>query len=153
MKNYVAPSMTEMFDKVEGVYAASGAVTPGPKKDTPEDKWDITTNFANHNSGSHSELVIRGIHSGIKSGTGLYMNFFIKDFKLLTVKDWGDLVVSNVHENGFTVFRKNFYNASDRFEFNLQITAKDSPHGGNKGAVGVTGTYCPCNVVCVGYHA
>lgn len=148
MKNYIAPVLIDMNDQVEGVYAASG-VAPTPKPDPSLGTWNIYCVYRNHNSGSHSEVAIICEKHGGKPVEGLVMNFTVKDFRLDTVKDNGGYQVSNVSETGFTIYRQGHLNGSDRFEFNIQVTAKDSKY---HGSVGKTGEYLPCNIVCTGFR-
>jgi len=147
MKNYEKPILIDMNDQVEGVYAASG-VAPTPTPPT-FGSLDIHCHFCNHNSGSHSEIAVVCEKHGGKSFDGIIMNFHIKDFRLDIVKDNSGFPVSNVSENGFTIFRQGHMNENDRFEFNIQVTCKDSKY---HGSVGKTGDWLPCNVVCEGFR-
>lgn len=153
MKRFESPVL-ETVTEVEGMERAfvGSGITPGNDPDKPvvpaEGCWKITTEWRNHNSGSHSELAIIGNHQGDHMGESITMNFAVQGFKLATVKDSSGYLVSNVSETGFTITRNNHYNGTDRFEFNIQLTASDSSYSG---AVGVTGQPCPHQVICTGY--
>lgn len=148
---FEAPAMDELaWVKTEETYVGSGNPTPTPVPEpTPDGDWTITAEWRNHNSGSHSELAIKGLHHGNHTGNTLTMYMAVRGFKLEKVKDCGGMQVSNVSESGFTITRNNFYNPTDNFEFNIQITASDSKY---HGAIGVTGSPCAESVVCVRYE-
>ncbi|MBE5936666.1 MAG: hypothetical protein E7265_01395 [Lachnospiraceae bacterium] len=153
MRNYTAPNLTEINDIVEGVYASSGAMVTEPPLPTAAPNtivdWDISCSYRNHNSGSHSEVAIIGLNMGNNSGDSILMNFLVSGFRLDTVKDSSGYPVSNVTETGFTIFRPGHFNPNERFEFNIQITAKDSPY---HGSIGKTGEYLPCTISLVSYE-
>lgn len=147
MKKFEAPVFEAIDDfAMEPVYASSG--TPDTPDKPSDDKWKITTSWRNHNSGSHSELAIIGVHAGSKSGEGITMNFICEGFELASVKDSSGYTVSNVSKNGFTIYRNGHFNPTERFEFNIQIVASDSHY---HGAVGQTGQDCPARVYCTSY--
>ena len=151
MKEFNSPSFTELNNVfAEPIYAASGTSETSTETTTPSDgDWDITCEWRNHNTGHHSELAIKGKHHGTTSGNTLTMNLYVNGFKLDTIKDNGGYPVSNVCETGFTITRNNFYNANDQFEFNIQLTAKDSLYNGS---VGKTGEATTCSVICTSYY-
>ena len=147
MKKFEKPVFAECSEFTEGIYASSGWVPVTPP-DTPKGDWVIECDWANHNSGSHSELKIKGHNYGNLSGDCLTMHFRIMDFRLDTIKDMGGMIFSNISESGFTITRNNHFNPNENFEFNIQITCKNSPY---EGSVGKTGEYCPHKVHCVSY--
>ena len=156
MKDYCFPEITVIGDSMEGVYAASGFVpgeppiTPIPViPSTPEGDWRITCEFRNHNSGSHSEVAIIGVHNGTKPGESITMNIGVMGNKLLKeVKDNGGYPVSNVSPTGFTITRNGHFNGTDRFEFNIQVTTEQSD---KTGSFGTTGIEMQCPFFCYGY--
>ena len=79
---------------------------------------------------------------------GITMTFICIGFKLASVKDSSGYMVSNVSESGFTIYRNGHFNPNERIEFNIQITAADSPY---HGSVAQTGQVCPHKVVCTSY--
>lgn len=143
MVNYAKPEMNYVSGLAEGVYADSGK-KPG------DDGWTATTEYRNHNSGSHSEVHIKATHSGKKEGNTVVMDFVVKDMRLEAIVDNGGATVSNVCETGFTLTRTGHFNPTDNIEFNIQITIKDSPYGG---AAGVTGQDKPCTIYCYNVKA
>lgn len=149
MKKFETPvlEVVESFT-MEPVYAISGKPDTPHEHEDPKGDWKIWTEWRNHNSGSHSELAIIGVHSGSHSGNTLTMDFCCCDFKLDYVKDNSGYAVSNVSETGFTITRNNFFNPTERFEFNIQLVAKDSQY---HGAIGQTNCPCPARVICVSY--
>lgn len=148
MKKFEAPVLEVIEDfTMEPVYALSGTPDTPPEEEA-KGCWKITAEWRNHNSGSHSELAIIGVHNGDHSGEGITMTFVVHGFKLECIKDSGGYVFSNVSETGFTVFRNGHFNPTERFEFNIQIQAKDTPY---KGAVAHTGDVCPHKVICIAY--
>ena len=149
MKSFKAPTLTVVDGyALEPVYACSGTKNTEEVEDKTQGDWDMTTHWCNHNSGRHSELAITGVHHGDCSGETVTMNMQCVGFKLAAIKDNGGWPVCNVTENGFTITRNNHYNATDRFEFNIQITASDSNY---HGAVGKTGEACSESVICTSY--
>lgn len=150
MKKFEKPVFAECSEFTEGIYASSGWVPVTPPPDGPKGDWVIECDWANHNSGSHSELAIKGHNYGNLSGECLTMHFRIFDFRLDTIKDTGGLIFSNISENGFSITRNIHFNPNENFEFNIQITVKDSLY---KGSYGQTGVPCACNIKCVGYTA
>lgn len=151
MKNYVAPHLEVINERVEGIYAISGNPSdpdPEPMPPPTPDGWGIHCEYRNHNSGSHSEVAIIAMNNGSKSGDCLTMHFSISDFRLDCIKDSSGYTVSNVSETGFTIIRNGHFNPGERIEFNLQIIAKDSQY---HGSVGKTGEYMPCKIECTGY--
>ncbi len=149
MKNYSSPELTEL-SSIEGIYADSGSyhMDPPPEDGGDDDGWNIRCEWRNHNTGHHSELAIIGEHHGKLSGESMTMNMRVDGFRLDYIKDCGGMIVTNVSESGFTITRHNHFNATERFEFNIQITCKNSPY---EGSVGKTGEYCPHKVHCVSY--
>lgn len=148
MKEYIAPSLVEILDKVEGVYAASGAGQTTPTPEIKQGDWKIYCEYRNHNSGSHSEVAIIGIHNGTHTGNKLTMVFRVEGIRLDTVKDNGGNSVLSHSETGFSIVRHGFFNPTERFEFNIQITIKDSPYNGS---VGKTGEDIKCTIYCNSY--
>lgn len=143
-----------VLDQLEWVntevsYVGSGVPSTEPEKPSEKGDWLITTGWANHNSGHHSELKIRGVHSGVHTGNSITMHFHVEGFKLATIQDSNGYAFANVSETGFSITRTGFYNGSDNFEFNIQITASDSPY---QGSVGVTGQPCAALVICDSYE-
>lgn len=153
MKNFVIPEIEDLSEVVlEPVYTASGWTPENPPEDpTPKGDWDISTHWCNHNSGSHSELAIVGVHSGKTCGESITMVFQCIGFCLNKVKDNGGFIVSNETESGFTITRFGHFNPTERFEFNIQVTAKDSLY---HGAVGKTGEQVVGkSVKCISYFS
>lgn len=148
MKEYIAPSLVEILDKVEGVYAASGAGQTTPTPEIKQGDWDIHCEYRNHNSGSHSEVAIIGIHNGTHTGKKLTMVFRVEGIRLDTIKDNGGYSLLSYSETGFSIVRHGHFNPTERFEFNIQITIKDSPY---HGSVGKTGEDIPCTIYCTSY--
>ena len=149
MKKFEAPVLEVIEDfAMEPVYALSGTPDTPDTPDTPKGDWDITAEWRNHNSGSHSELAIIGVHHGSHSGDGLTMTFSCHGFKLASIKDTGGYTFTNVTESSFTVYRNGHFNPTERFEFNIQITASDTPY---EGSVAHTGDVCPFKVICTSY--
>lgn len=157
MKNYLAPVLNDVNDKIEGVYAAGSGwndePTPTP---TPHLSWDIRCEFRNHNSGSHSEVAVIGVQTNGFAGESITMNFKVDRSvcDLLSVKDWGGMTISNVSADGFTITRINHFNPNERFEFNIQITATNSIYWedrGHEGAVGHTGEWVECPIKLTSY--
>lgn len=148
MKEYIAPSLVEILDKVEGVYAASGAGQTTPTPEIKQGDWDIHCEYRNHNSGSHSEVAIIGVHNGTHTGNKLTMVFRVEGIRLDTIKDDGGNSVLSHSETGFSIVRQEHFNPTERFEFNIQITIKDSPY---HGSVGKTGEDIKCTIYCNSY--
>ena len=149
MKKFEAPVLEVIEDfAMEPVYALSGTPETPDTPDTPDGDWKIWTEWRNHNTGSHSELAIIAKNDGKLSGDGITMTFICIGFKLASVKDSSGYMVSNVSESGFTIYRNGHFNPNERIEFNIQITAADSPY---HGSVAQTGQVCPHKVVCTSY--
>lgn len=148
MKNYESPVLLDSMITLEGVYAASGSIPEEPSvpPETPTGGLNVRCEFRNHNSGSHSEVAIIVEPQNV-SGECITMSFGIRDYRLDTVKDSSGYQVSNVSETGFTICRPGHFNATDRIEFNIQITIKDSPY---HGSVGKTGQDIPCPIYLIG---
>ena len=149
MKKFNAPTLTVVDGyALEPVYACSGTETTDKTEEKTDGDWDVTCEWRNHNTGHHSELAIKGKHHGDCSGNTLKMDMVCNGFKLDSIKDNGGYPVSNVCESGFTITRNNFYNATDQFEFNIQLTCEDSPY---QGSVTKTGSTTSCKVICSSY--
>lgn len=146
MKNYESPVLLDSMITLEGVYAASGSIPEEPPEQ-PTGGLNVRCEFRNHNSGSHSEVAIIVEPQNV-SGECITMSFVINGYRLDTVKDSGGYPVSNVSESGFTICRREHFNATDRIEFNIQITIKDSKY---HGSVGETGKEIPCPIYCTSY--
>lgn len=153
MKTFEIPEIIEMDLQLEPVFAASGGGGTETETGGQTEEWTIGGEWCNHNSGSHSELKIKAHNNGVRSGYNLKMDFFIRDFRLNSITT-GDscITVSNQTENSFTLTRTNRkYNGGESIEFVMQLTAKKA--NGEVGAVGVSGVYMPCNIVCFSYSA
>lgn len=149
MKKFETPVIVKMDDLVmEPVYFASG----NPYVPAGGD-WNISTSYANHNSGSHSEIKVEATYSGSTAGDNLSMTFKTNSFKIDTVTP-GDscLVVTNQTADGFTLTRTGrHFNPNENVGFVFQLTA--AKEDGNVGAVGTTGEYMPCDLICTSYEA
>ncbi len=161
MKEFTAPDIT-MLDfslTAEPTNGGSGvnfvpSVPIVPM--SPLGDWKITTEWCNHNTGSHSELKIKGHNYGKDSGDSIKMVFSVGGFKLDTVTPGDDiLVLSDKSVNGFTLTRNNHFNSNENFEFVIQLTCSETPYNTNihTGAVGTTGVPCPAFVACTSYVA
>lgn len=118
--------------------------------------WDIRLEYRNHNTGSHSEVAVIGKHHGNHSGESLTMDIMMRNgFEIKQVKEASGCVVSNVTKDGFTITRNNHFNPTDNFEFNFQIVVSNGPkhpQTNHVGAIGTTGVYRACDLVCIYYE-
>lgn len=118
--------------------------------------WDITLEYRNHNTGSHSEVAFIGVHHGNHAGEVLKMDVIMKNgFEIKEVRETSGCVVTNLSKHGFTITRRNHFNPTERFEFNIQVVVSNGPvhpETHHIGAIGKTGEYRACDLVCVRYE-
>ena len=143
MINYESPTFEKTDIILEEICAGSGFVPPENPPDTPSNPgWEYGCEYRNHNSGSHSEVAIICKNNGSQSGEGIRMHLTLSGYKLQSVPDSSGYSVSEVTENGFSIFRNGHYNPGERIEFNIQVVVSDSPY---HGSIGKTGEYLPCH--------
>lgn len=133
MKEFISPVIVDIADLAEGVYAASGStstdepIIPVPNPGT--DGWDWSINWANHNSGSHSEMELRGHNYGNTGGNHIkFVINFIGQGIIDTVSNVSKATSYSWTQNSITLVYDGVYNPGESITIGFQITFDGAPN-------------------------
>lgn len=162
MKAYISPSVDEISLTETATPGLGGSNAPVIRPDSTTDKdpvkeeWSKSLTYANHNSGSHSEVKFTCHNDGDKAGDNITFHVSLNTHSALKIKSFtpgdGCLVVTNQTATGFTLTRMNrHFNPGENVEFVTQIVF-EKPDG-TTGAAGTTGIDRVCDLQIVGFMA
>lgn len=137
--SYERPIIIEQNDMFEGIYALDSGEIPA---------WDWSVWWANHNSGSHSEMEIRGTNKGNNPGSYIMVtiSFFGKG-EILNVAPASKASETRWGKNYITVIYYGIFNPGESVVFGLpSITFSDPAEGEEtQGSYHTSGgPYCNC---------
>lgn len=136
---YNKPQIIENNELFEGIFALES----GQIQD-----WDWSIWWANHNSGSHSEMEIRGKNNSNKSGNFIviYINFIGKG-EILSVANASKATSTKWNSNSITLTYNGVFNPGEEIVFGLpSIIFSDTGDGEQTtGSYHLSnGDYCNC---------
>ena len=120
--SYTKPIIIEKSDMFEGVFALSSGETP---------EWDWSIWWANHNSGSHSEMEVRGRNLSNRPGNYVSVTIsFCGKGNITSVANASKATQTIVNGNTITLIYQGIFNPGESIVFGLpSITFSDPAEG------------------------
>ena len=122
--NYQKPIVLEQNDMFEGIYALDSGTIPN---------WEWSIWWANHNSGSHSEMEVRGKNLGNSSGNYISVTIaFCGKGNITSVANASKATETRVSGNTITLIYNGVFNQGENVVFGLpSITFSEPAEGEN----------------------
>lgn len=156
MKEFISPVIIDIADLAEGVYAASGSnptdepILPPPSE---VEGWQWGVNWANHNSGSHSEMEVKAHNFGTKGGNHVKIVLsFIGQGTITSVSNVSKATSYSWTPNSITFVYDGVYNPGEDITIGYQITFDGSPNA-EKGGHSYWPSGQNCNTSALGQFA
>lgn len=132
-KKFEEPIITDCFDAVEGVFAASGFVPDTPPKPNG-DNWTWVTTFEHHDTGTLSSVHVRGRSKRAGSGASVTVSLLDGTRTIKEVKNFSLPLGFTYRLCGNTIYftTSSSYNPNEGVDISFECVfggAKDGAYG------------------------
>ncbi len=146
MKEFTSPVIVDIADLAEGVYAASGSTsTEDPVIPAPGVQgWNWSIEWANHNSGSHSEMNLKGLNNSGQGGNHIKVVLtFVGQGQITSVTSVSKATSYSYTQNSITFEYDGVYNGfGENICIGYQITFDGAPNADRGNSYWPSGTNC-----------
>ena len=140
MNEYIKPIIIENEITTEGIFALSSGYV--------EEDWHWEVWWANHNSGSHSEIEVRGKNNGAKSGYYIAISLnFLGNGKIIACDPASKATETRWNEKNIIITYHDIWNPGEQIVFGLPSIVFSEPAFGEEtnGSYHISGgAFCNC---------